>query len=81
MVFTPGPNNILVFSSGPICGLRAPSFLRLFGLPGIGFNNFITYPLLQTVLKYAGAAHLIHLAVAIALSVRRKPARMLLAGP
>ncbi len=36
---------------------------------GLGFGTiFIAYPVLQTILKYAGAAYLIYLAAAIAMS-------------
>jgi threonine/homoserine/homoserine lactone efflux protein len=41
---------------------------------GVGFGAiFIAYPLLQTVLKYAGAAYLVYLAATIALSEPVKP--------
>ena len=39
------------------------------GAVGVGLGAiFIAYPVLQTILKYAGAAYLIYLAVVIAMS-------------
>jgi threonine/homoserine/homoserine lactone efflux protein len=46
----------------------------MIGVVGLGLGTvFITYPVLQTVLKYAGAAYLIYLAAAIAMSGPVKP--------
>jgi len=78
MYFTPGPNNILVLSSGLTYGFR-PTLPHIAGITfgcafmvaaaGIGFGTiFVAYPVLQTVLKYAGAAYLIYLAAVIATS-------------
>ena len=78
MFFTPGPNNIMVLSSGLTYGFRrtvphiagiAIGFAFMVGAVGLGFGTvFIAYPVLQTVLKYAGAAYLIYLAAVIAMS-------------
>ncbi len=78
MAFTPGPNNIMVLSSGLTYGLRR-SLPHIAGIAigvsfmvasvGLGLGAiFIAYPVLQTILKYAGAAYLIYLAAAIAMS-------------
>jgi threonine/homoserine/homoserine lactone efflux protein len=78
MYFTPGPNNIIVLSSGLNYGFR-PTIPAIAGITfgcafmvaaaGIGFGTiFVAYPVLQTVLKYAGAAYLIYLAAAIAMA-------------
>jgi threonine/homoserine/homoserine lactone efflux protein len=78
MFFTPGPNNIMLLSSGLTYGFRrtlphvagiAIGFAFMIGTVGLGMGTvFITYPVLQTILKYAGAAYLIYLAAAIAMS-------------
>ncbi len=78
MFFTPGPNNIMVLSSGLTHGFRRtlPAIAGVtFGVAfmvaavGLGLGTiFIAYPVLQTVLKYAGAAYLIYLAAVIAMS-------------
>jgi threonine/homoserine/homoserine lactone efflux protein len=78
MFFTPGPNNVMLLSSGLTHGFRRtlPHIAGItFGMAfmiaavGLGLGTiFITYPLLQTILKYAGAAYLIWLAAVIALS-------------
>jgi threonine/homoserine/homoserine lactone efflux protein len=78
MFFTPGPNNIMVLSSGLTYGFRRTlphiagitiGFAFMVAAVGLGFGSiFIAYPVLQTILKYAGAAYLIYLAIAIALS-------------
>jgi threonine/homoserine/homoserine lactone efflux protein len=79
--YTPGPNNIMLLSSGLNYGFRRTlphiagitlgfSFLVL--VVGLGMGAvFASYPLLQSVLKYLGAAYLLYLAVVIALA---KPA-------
>jgi threonine/homoserine/homoserine lactone efflux protein len=78
MYFTPGPNNILALSSGLTYGFR-PTVPMIAGITvgcafmvavaGIGFGTvFVAYPVLQTILKYAGAAYLVYLAIAIASS-------------
>ena len=44
------------------------------GAVGLGFGTvFLAFPILQTILKYAGAAYLIYLAAAIAMSGPPKP--------
>ena len=78
MFFTPGPNNIMVLSSGLTYGFRRTvphiagitvGFAFMVGAVGIGLGTiFVAYPTLQTVLKYAGAAYLLYLAAAIAMS-------------
>jgi threonine/homoserine/homoserine lactone efflux protein len=78
MFFTPGPNNIMLLSSGLTYGFRRTiphvvgiviGFAFMVGAVGLGLGTiFIAYPVLQTILKYAGAAYLIYLAAAIALS-------------
>lgn len=78
MFFTPGPNNIMVLSSGLTYGFRRTvphiagitvGFAFMVGAVGLGLGTiFVAYPTLQTVLKYAGANHLIYLAAAIATS-------------
>jgi threonine/homoserine/homoserine lactone efflux protein len=83
MYFTPGPNNIMVMSSGLTYGFRRTlphiagvtiGFAFMVGAVGIGFGTiFIAFPVLQTVLKYAGAAYLVYLAVMIAMSGPTKP--------
>jgi threonine/homoserine/homoserine lactone efflux protein len=78
MFFTPGPNNIMLLSSGLTYGFR-PSiphilgitfgFAFMIGAVGVGLGTvFIAYPVLQTILKYAGVAYLVYLAAVIAMS-------------
>jgi threonine/homoserine/homoserine lactone efflux protein len=78
MFFTPGPNNIMLLSSGLTYGFRRTlphmagvivggSFM--IAAVGIGLGAvFVAYPVLKTILKYAGAAYLIYLAIGIAMS-------------
>jgi threonine/homoserine/homoserine lactone efflux protein len=78
MFFTPGPNNVMLLSSGLTYGFRRTlphvagitiGFAFMIGTVGLGMATvFITYPVLQTILRYAGAAYLIYLAAAIAMS-------------
>jgi threonine/homoserine/homoserine lactone efflux protein len=78
MFFTPGPNNVLLLASGVLFGFRRTlphiagvtvGFAFMVGAVGVGLGAvFIAYPVLQVVLKYAGAAYLIYLAIAIARS-------------
>src|SRR3981189_277711 len=78
MFFTPGPNNIMLLSSALTSGFRRTvphlvgiviGFAFMIGAVGLGLGTvFITYPVLQTILKYAGAAYLVYLAAAIASS-------------
>jgi threonine/homoserine/homoserine lactone efflux protein len=77
-LFTPGPNNIMLLSSGLTFGIRRTlphvagvtiGFAVMVAATGFGLGAiFTTYPVLQTILKYAGAAYLVYLALAIALS-------------
>ena len=83
MAFTPGPNNIMLLSSGVTYGLRRTvphvlgvtfGFAFMVGAVGFGLGAvFLTYPALQFLLKYAGAAYLIYLAVLIAMSGPARP--------
>ena len=78
MAFTPGPNNIMVLSSGLTYGFRRslPHIAGIaFGISfmvaatGLGLGAvFVAWPILQTILKYAGIAYLIYLAWVIAMS-------------
>ncbi len=78
MYFTPGPNNIMLLASGLTYGFRRTiphiagivlGFAFMVAAVGLGLGTvFLAYPVLQTILKYAGAAYLIYLAAAIALS-------------
>lgn len=78
MFITPGPNNVMLLSSGLTYGFRRTlphvagitiGFAFMIGVVGLGLGTiFITYPMLQTILKYAGAAYLIYLAAVIAMS-------------
>jgi len=83
MFFTPGPNNIMLLSSGLTYGFRRTiphiagitiGFAFMVGAVGLGLGTvFLAYPILQTILKYAGAAYLIYLAAVIAFSGPTKP--------
>ena len=78
MFFTPGPNNIMLLTSGLNFGFRRTlphlagvvfGFAFMIAVSGLGLGAvLIAYPVLQTVLKYAGAAYLVYLAGVIALS-------------
>src|ERR1700710_891141 len=78
MFFTPGPNNVMLLSSGLTYGFRRTlphiagitiGVAFMIAAVGLGLGSvFITYPALQTILKYAGVAYLIYLAAAIATS-------------
>ena len=78
MFCTPGPNNVMLLSSGLTHGFRPTlphiagvtiGFAFMIGAVGLGFGAiFIAYPILQTILKYAGVAYLIYLAGVIAMS-------------
>jgi threonine/homoserine/homoserine lactone efflux protein len=91
MFFTPGPNNIMVLSSGLTYGFRRTlphiagitvGFAFMVGAVGLGLGTiFIAYPMLQTILKYAGAAYLIYLAVVIAMSEPVAPGQDNRRGP
>ncbi|MDI1264141.1 MAG: LysE family translocator [bacterium] len=83
MFFTPGPNNIMLLSSGLTYGFRPTvphilgitvGFAFMVGAVGLGLGTiFIAYPILQTILKYAGVAYLIYLAAHIAMSEPVEP--------
>ena len=83
MFFTPGPNNVMLLSSGLTYGFRRTlphvagitiGFAFMIGAVGLGLGTiFISYPVLQTILKYAGVAYLVYLAAAIAMSRPVKP--------
>ena len=83
MFFTPGPNNIMLLSSGLTYGFRPTiphilgitvGFAFMVGAVGLGLGTiFIAYPVLQTILKYTGAAYLIYLAAVIAMSAPVSP--------
>ena len=91
MFFTPGPNNIMLLSSGLTYGFRRTvphiigitvGFAFMVGAVGVGLGAvFIAYPMLQTILKYAGAAYLIYLAITIAMSDPVKPEQAHGRGP
>jgi threonine/homoserine/homoserine lactone efflux protein len=78
MYFTPGPNNVMLLSSGLTYGFRRTlphiagitmGVAFMIAAVGLGLGTvFIAYPVLQTILKYAGVAYLIYLAAAIATS-------------
>jgi threonine/homoserine/homoserine lactone efflux protein len=78
MFFTPGPNNIMLMSSGLTYGFRRTlphmagvtlGFAFMIASVGVGLGTvFIAYPVLETLLKYAGAAYLVYLAIVIAMS-------------
>jgi threonine/homoserine/homoserine lactone efflux protein len=78
MFFTPGPNNIMLLASGLNFGFRRTlphmagvtfGFAFMIGVTGLGLGAvFASLPILQTILKYGGAAYLVYLAIAIALS-------------
>ena len=79
-LFTPGPNNTMLMSSGLNFGFRR-GLPHLWGVSlgfavmvlavGLGLGAvFQTFPALYTVLKYVGAAYLLYLAWQIATAVR-----------
>src|SRR5947208_14321832 len=78
MFFTPGPNNIMLLSSGLTYGFRPTlphiagitfGFAFMVGAVGLGLGTiFITFPVLKTILKSAAIAYLIYLAGVIAMS-------------
>lgn len=75
-LFTPGPNNIMLMTSGLNFGVRrtVPHMTGVcsgFGVMvmGVGFGlgtMFQTWPVLYPILKYAGATYLVYLAWKIA---------------
>jgi threonine/homoserine/homoserine lactone efflux protein len=80
MTITPGPNNIMITASGANFGFRRtiPHLMGIvIGFPvmtlaiGIGLGElFKTWPIVHTVLKYAGTAYLLYLAYRIATAAR-----------
>jgi threonine/homoserine/homoserine lactone efflux protein len=91
MAFTPGPNNIMVLSSGLTYGFRR-SLPHIAGIAigvsfmvasvGLGLGAiFIAYPVLRTILKYVGIAYLIYLAAVIAMSGSVTPGQDNQRGP
>src|SRR5436305_10460263 len=78
MAFTPGPNNVMVLSSGLTYGFRrtlphiagiAIGVSFVVGAMGLGLGaSFMAYTALEIILNYAGIAYLIYLAFAIAMS-------------
>src|SRR5213592_4062241 len=86
MFFTPGPNNIMVMSSGLTYGFRRTlphiagvviGFAFMVGAVGVGFGTvFIAFPVLQTILKYVSAAYLVYLSVMIAMAGPPKPGKV-----
>ena len=91
MAFTPGPNNVMVLSSGLTYGLRrtlphiagiAIGVSFMVAAMGLGLGTiFIAYPVLQIILKYAGIAYLLYLAFAIATSGSVSPGQDNRRGP
>jgi threonine/homoserine/homoserine lactone efflux protein len=91
MFFTPGPNNIMLLSSGLTYGFRRTiphvagitvGFAFMVGSVGVGLGAvFITYPILQTILKYAGAAYLVYLAWQIGMAEPSAPEQDNSRGP
>ena len=83
MFITPGPNNIMLLSSGLTYGLRPTlphiagitiGFAFMIGAVGLGLGTvFIAYPILRTILKWGGVAYLVYLAAAIAMADPVKP--------
>lgn len=78
MLYTPGPNNVMLMASGLNYGFRRSlphvagvtiGFSFLVCVIGLGLGAvFAAYPVLHTILKYAGTAYLIYLALIIAMS-------------
>lgn len=77
-VGTPGPNNIMLASSGANFGIRRTvphvlgvglGFMFMLVVVGFGLGQvFISYPIIHDVLRYVGAAFLLYLAFKIATS-------------
>jgi threonine/homoserine/homoserine lactone efflux protein len=91
MFFTPGPNNIMLLSSGLTHGFRPTlphiagitiGFAFMVGAVGLGLGTiFVAYPVLQTILKYAGVVYLVYLSAVIAMSAPPKPDQVGGRGP
>jgi threonine/homoserine/homoserine lactone efflux protein len=75
MCFTPGPNNVMLLASGLNYGFRRTlphvagvtfGFAFMIAVCGLGLGAvFTSWPVLQVILRYAGAAYLVYLAFAI----------------
>jgi threonine/homoserine/homoserine lactone efflux protein len=88
--YTPGPNNIMLLSSGLNYGFRRTlphiagitlGFAFLVLVVGLGMGAvFAAHPSLQTVLRYLGAAYLFYLALAIALAKPSSPGKAKVSG-
>lgn len=82
-LFTPGPNNLMLMTSGLNFGFRRGmphlwgvtlGFTAMVLIVGLGLGAiFAKWPVLYTVLKYAGAAYLLYLAWQIAVSPPPSP--------
>lgn len=80
---TPGPNNIMVATSGANFGVKAtfPHVLGIrFGLlvmmlvVGVGLGQlFKSYPSIHQIMRYVGAAAMLYLSLKIALTKRTSP--------
>ncbi|NOH80399.1 LysE family translocator [Vibrio sp. RE86] len=80
--FTPGPNNLMLMTSGANVGFArtlphmsgiAFGFAFMVLLVGLGLSSvFQTYPATHSVLKYLSLAYLAYLAIKIAMSGRAK---------
>jgi threonine/homoserine/homoserine lactone efflux protein len=91
MAFTPGPNNIMLLSSGLTYGFRRTvphvvgvtfGFAFMVGAVGFGLGVvLLAYPVVGILLKYAGAAYLIYLAALIAMSGPADPGQSHERGP
>jgi threonine/homoserine/homoserine lactone efflux protein len=91
MFITPGPNNIMVLSSGLTYGFRRTvphiagitvGFAFMIAAVGLGLGTvFVAYPVLQSILKYLGSAYLVYLAAAIAMSGPPTPNEANTRGP
>lgn len=76
MSFTPGPNNVLVTTSGANFGFRRSlplmlgitlGFALMIAIIGAGAARvFVAYPAMHEAMKYAGAGYLLYLAWRIA---------------
>jgi threonine/homoserine/homoserine lactone efflux protein len=76
--WSPGPNNTLLMASGINHGLRKTlpmifgvmiGFSAMVAIVGVGLGKvFEAYPIIYTVMKYAGAAYMLYLAWKIASS-------------
>jgi threonine/homoserine/homoserine lactone efflux protein len=86
MCFTPGPNNVMLLASGLNYGFRRTlphvagvtfGFAFMIAVCGLGLGAvFTSWPVLQVILKYAGAAYLVYLAFAIGTAGAPDPAQV-----